>query len=171
MKTLQIAALAGAALFAFTACDGGKDTAADTSGTTPVACDVTLINSFNVPSCTDGQWRYEIETQCWAGSAWIEIQQTGSTQPWSEEHDMNSEQLLENPEGEIWGLDLAVVDAVGDVTSGSTSLFKCDDVEAGRSSTMTWAFHVTDLEGVESDCVAYGDDPSFFAGCADGNAW
>jgi hypothetical protein len=161
---------AAALLTVFTACS--KDTTGGTGGTGPTGttCTETLINSFNVPACSNRTWSYELETQCWAGEAYVDIFQTGSSSPWEEVgHAMESMEL--GDDYEVWGLSLGVVDTPGEVTPGSTSLFKCDDEEDGRSSTMTWSFTVYDLDFNLADCVAYGDDPSHYSGCADGNTW
>lgn len=169
MNIIKLAFVAGAGIFAMTACSG-KDTGDTAGGPGGGDCNTTLINSFNTPSCTNRQWRYQLVTQCWAGEAYVNIYQTGTKNGWVEEgHAMNSESLGDN--SETWGLDLAVVDTVGEVAVGATSLFQCDEDEAGRSKGLTWNFDVYDLDFAPADCVNYGHDPAYIAGCANGNSW
>lgn len=62
-------------------------------------------------------------------------------------------------------LELAHVEEYRDVEEGSTTLYDCTD---DRKATLTWVIVITDPEGAEADCGAWGDDPGYGegAGCA-----
>lgn len=151
----------------FTACDtidalGGGD-ASD--------CDTPIIDVFDTPSCSNGQWSYSLKSTCWTGMATVDIVQTGvsTNDPWSESHEMYSHDRTE--EYEIMKLELNVISDWSAYQPNQNSLFQCDDTEAGRASTMTWAFSVYDADYQLTDCVAYGDKPGAFGECENGNSW
>jgi predicted secreted protein len=146
--------------------DSPECTSTDTAAPTDADADRALIQSVEEPSCEDGLWRYELRTVGFADAAAFDILQTGVRVPWAEFHTMDLEST--DATGAVWSVELDTVNSLADVVSGQTSVFQCDDTEPGRAATMTWRFRLLDSGGSQTDCLAIGDDPSYFPHCRDG---
>ena len=165
-------------------CDSADTAACDTSsGTTPYEGD-TYLDSFGW-DCDDTDYWYDIYTVGWTGGGWLDIYETGSDNPWEEGHPMGSYDY--DPDG-YWDnlyLELDIlVEGYGGCSrvvgasnpcyeaqeAGSTTLYLCD---SDFYDQMTWAVRVYDADTgtSELDCVAWGDDPTFYSSCSNGNTW
>jgi hypothetical protein len=131
------------------------------SATDPLPAPVRIV-SFET-TCASFVWDVSVSTSSPATEVRVYFDQTGVASPWFEEHVLESD-----PTGTAWFASLDHVDRIADVVSGETSLYSCDDVEVGRYDTITFVYFA--LEGDEvAHCVAFGDDPSRYPDCDDGN--
>jgi hypothetical protein len=168
-------AVAGLSACALPATDT-ETTATATTGTTgttgtsstTATCDKLMINQVSVPDCTDNIWTYDVITSCWAGMVEVSTTQNTSS-PWEEFHTLDSIERFTLEEQ--FGLTLPVTDDWSAQASNVNSLYKCDDVEHGRSNTMTWTFDLYDTDGFWVECVAMGADAAASADCFNANDW
>ena len=162
-------------MLALTACDGSKcdsggcpDSAGGESGITgdsgnPYYTGATYITEAG-GDCKDGAkealWWYDIYTVGLASSADLYIYQTGSTSPWDEYHPVD----VYSSDDYGWEtnlyIELGIVSSTGDVVSGSTTLFQCNDA---RYNSLTWLVDVFDDTNTYADCVTWGHDTSFYS--------
>jgi hypothetical protein len=132
--------------------------------------EATIIETIT-PGCAAAAWTYEVRTEGWVSNAVLDIQQTGSSTPWTESHTLPSVDY--DPSGWWDQLErqLTIVSSAEEQTSDVNTLFACAD-----EPSLTWAIRVWDPDNAMSDCATWGHDPSFFigqggefAGCVDWN--
>ncbi len=150
-------------LAALAACDGGQKDSG--SGDTPAGDP--RIDSYT-PTCLDDDTYYGelITTSLTNGVGILNLWETGAPTEddfWNEEHDLISTGSGEF--GESLDVTLTMVPYPEDVVSSSTTLFSCADVgqfEGGATAadTLTYAIRIYDTDGVLSDCIAFGHEPS-----------
>jgi hypothetical protein len=153
-------AFVASGLLALASCADGDDTAIDDT-TGPAPSGPVLIQEIGDPSCTGSTWNYSAKTDGWTSSSTLDIDQD-TTNPWSEQHDMNSVDYADDGSWDLLGLDLMDVATVGEQEANSTSLFDCND--ADRKATMMWMIKVWDMDNVMTDCAVWGADVSIYAG-------
>ena len=154
----------------------GTETGTETTGTTgttgtsttTAGCEKLMISQISVPDCTDNVWEYDVLTSCWAGMVEVSITQNTAS-PWEESHTLESIERFTVEEQ--FGLSLPVTNDWSAQASNVNSLYQCDDVEAGRSGTMTWTFDLYDTDGFWIECVALGVDAAANADCFNANDW
>ena len=134
-----------------------------------------MISEVSVPDCTDNIWTYDVITSCWASSVTVSTNQD-TKWPWEEFHTLDSIERFTLEEQ--FGLTLPVIlGEDGELPDYNlqeenvNSLYQCDDVEHGRSNTMTWTFDLYDTDGVWVECVALGADAKASADCFNANDW
>lgn len=172
MNKLSLVLAATALLSACTVPEASTETTATgtTTGTstTTATCEGLLIDEVTVPTCSGNTWNYNVVTSCWAGMVDLDVTQNTAS-PWEEYHVLDSVERFTLEEE--FGLSLPVTDDFSSQESSVNSLYKCDDVEAGRSDTLTWTFYVYDVDGYYTDCVVMGADPTVSPDCANANDW
>jgi hypothetical protein len=130
--------------------------------------DVVWIDSIDM-NCDQADWWFDVYSVGWMSSPDLYIYQTGSETPWDESHPFPAESYDFDPNG-CWDnfyLQLARTDDPDAVVSGETTLYQCDNA---RKDSLTWHLVIYDVDGAESDCAVWGDDPdSLETGCADWN--
>ncbi|MCP4810619.1 MAG: hypothetical protein GY913_33180 [Proteobacteria bacterium] len=175
------------ALFALTACPGttvcdsgdsvcesavdsgggesGTDCEAYTGATylgfDSTACDQPAAEA-GVPAvgwnCDATDYWYDFYTVGWTGGGYLWIYQTGSTNPWNEEHTVP---VLASSEKGHWDnlyLQVAITDDYTQVEDGVKTLYACD---GSMETTLTWLLEVYDTSGTTlADCAVWGDDPA-----------
>ncbi len=171
--------LGAGALLALAACTDGKcadsdgvcdsDSEVVTDDSVVNDCDglATTIDSFDW-DCDSTDWWYDVYLIGWGSSPDLYIYQTGSSNPWDEDHPFPADSYDFDPDG-CWDehyLQLGQTDSPNAVVSGSTTLYDCDN---DRKASLTWHLVVYEFDSAsEADCAVWGDDPSSLGtGCDD----
>ena len=135
--------------------------ACDTTPQLDTAVDIytgpTEIDDVEPGICDGETWLYKLETVGWAGSATLDIQQTGVDQAWNEQHTLVSVELDPNRWWDQLARTLVITTDPDAVTKDVSTLFGCAMVD-----TMTFLIQVYDTEGAFAECAVWGADVSFF---------
>ncbi len=119
--------------------------------------------------CDSADWWYDVYTVGWTGGADLLIYQTGSQNPWDENHAIDSYDFDDDGWWDNLYLELAHVDAPADVVEGQTTLYDCGQA---RKDSLTWQLVIYNVDNsTEEQCVKWGHDPSFVSGCEDISNW
>lgn len=155
--------------------DSGDSTCDTYAGATYLGVDTSLCASpGNVEpvlyDCegNNSDWWYDIYTVGWTNGVDLLIYQTGSENPWDENHPIASYDFDEDGYWDNLYTELDGVDDPNDVTDGVTTLYNCD---SARQATLTWQIVVYDVNNAATDCAVWGDDPSFVNNCTDISSW
>lgn len=136
---------------------GGDDTGGggdDTGGGGPTD-EVTLLSA--VANCDSVGYFFDVEQSGWGSAPDLYIYQAGSASWPYEVHPFPSEPFDYASDGswELYYMELNSVRSSGEVEEGETTLFNCNDIDA-----LTFIVFVFDLNGVSTECGAWGDSVS-----------
>jgi hypothetical protein len=139
------------------------DTTADTDTTTD---DLSPMWDDNVDleaaiTCGDNTFELVTYTVNWGYDAELYMGDTKFSPPWEEAgHMMVETDVSADPNGySEFSITLDLVDTIGAVTPGESTLFGCDDLVAGAENfSVTFALAVRDDAGEIADCVVFGHD-------------
>ena len=155
--------LASLAVASFIACDGGKtcdsgevcdslgtDSGSDCTSLPTELGDVTY-------DCDNLGYFYDVNYINWGSSPELYIYESGSDNPWNEVHPFPATPEDYDASGcsELYYLELASVETIGEVVEGSTTLFGCDLINA-----LSFLVYAYDIDGVATECGAFGEDPA-----------
>jgi hypothetical protein len=153
--------LASLAVASFIACDGGKtcdsgevcdslgtDSGSDCTNLATELGDVTY-------DCDSVGYFYDVNYIGWGSSPELYIYETGSDNPWNEQHPFPADPLEYDANGcsELYYLELNSVASIGEVVEGSTTLFGCDLI-----GQLSWLVYAYDTSGNAVECGAFGED-------------
>lgn len=153
--------LASLAVASFIACDGkatcdsgevcdslGSDSGSDCTNLATALGDVTY-------DCDSVGYFYDVNYIGWGSSPELYIYETGSDNPWNEQHPFPADPFEYDPNGcsELYYLELDSVSTIPEVVEGSTTLFSCDLI-----GQMSWLVYAYDTSGNAVECGAFGED-------------
>lgn len=143
-------------------------TGAVSLGVDMAACDVPATATAATPAissnCDAADWWFDVYVIGLASSAEVWVTQN-TDQAWFEAHpylstNANNENLFsDSGHWDNYYMQFSIVEAVGDVSEGSTTLFKCTDA---RKGTLGQYVRITDSAGAALDCDSMGAQASMF---------
>jgi hypothetical protein len=128
------------------------------TGETFVGVDLSLCSQPDASTalqtdCDGAQWWLDVYTVGWAASVDWEFNQYGTSFDWLESHPVPSHDSDSDGWWDNHYVDLDIVESVGEVVEGQTSLFQCN---AERKATLYGVLLVYDADNTELDCVYWG---------------